>query len=85
MFRRHLLRTAAGALAIALSLAGAATAASPAAADVSVAARTVYYDASRAGEFATNFHQAAQIWNSSVSNVRLQAGTPASVILVSTR
>lgn len=81
MFRRHLLRTAAGALAIALSLAGAATAASPAAADVSVAARTVYYDASRAGEFATNFHQAAQIWNSSVSNVRLQAGTPASVVI----
>lgn len=81
MFRRHLLRIAASALAVALSLAGAAAAAAPAAADVTVAARTVYYDASRAGEFATNFHQAAQIWNSSVSNVRLQAGTPASVII----
>lgn len=71
MFRRHLLRTAAGALANALSLGGAATAASPAAADVSVAARTVYHDVSRAGEFATNFHRAAQIWNSSVRNRRV--------------
>lgn len=81
MSRRHLLRTAASALAVALSLAGATVVAAPAAADVTVAARTIYYDASRAGEFATNFHQAAQIWNSSVSNVRLQSGTPASVTI----
>lgn len=89
MFRRHVLRTAATALAVALSLAGVGASAAPASAapgpaapdDVSVAVRTIYYDASRAGEFTTNFTQAAQIWNSSVSNVRLQAGTPASVVI----
>lgn len=84
MSRRHLLRTAASALAVALSLAGATAVAAPAAAapgDVTAAARTIYYDASRAGEFTTNFNQAAQIWNSSVSNVRLQAGSPASVVI----
>ncbi|WP_372488268.1 snapalysin family zinc-dependent metalloprotease [Micromonospora hortensis] len=45
------------------------------------AIRTVYYDASRTGEFRTNFDQAAQIWNSRVSNVRLLAGTPASITI----
>ncbi|WP_442932696.1 snapalysin family zinc-dependent metalloprotease [Micromonospora sp. NBC_00821] len=45
------------------------------------AVRTVYYDASRTGEFRTNFDQAAQIWNSRVSNVRLLAGTPASITI----
>ena len=83
MFRRPVWRTALGTLAVVLSMAGAqAATAGAAAADVSAAAtRTVYYDASRAGEFTTNFTQAAQIWNSSVSNVRLQAGSPASVVI----
>jgi snapalysin len=82
MFRRPVWRTAIGALAVALSLVGTQAATGGAAvADVSAAARTVYYDASRAGEFTTNFTQAAQIWNSSVSNVRLQAGSPASVVI----
>jgi snapalysin len=60
-------------------------AASPAAADPAAAGevtpmvRTVYYDASGAGEFRTTFNSAAAVWNSSVSNVRLVAGSPATV------
>jgi snapalysin len=69
-------------MAVALSVAGVqAAAAGAASADATVAVRTVYYDASRAGQYTTNFTQAAQIWNSRVSNVRLQAGSPASVII----
>ncbi|MFI6266916.1 snapalysin family zinc-dependent metalloprotease [Micromonospora sp. NPDC051006] len=45
------------------------------------AVRTLYYDASRTGEFRTNFDQAAQIWNSRVSTVRLLPGTPASITI----
>nr|WP_091554533.1 snapalysin family zinc-dependent metalloprotease [Micromonospora pattaloongensis] len=82
MLRRSALRGVLGMLAAVLAALGTQTVTpGVAAADVSVAARTVYYDASRAGEFATNFHQAAQIWNSSVRNVRLQAGSPASVTI----
>ncbi|MBO4210129.1 snapalysin family zinc-dependent metalloprotease [Micromonospora echinofusca] len=76
MIRRQLFRTAAGLLAVALSLVGVQVVA---AAPASAAARIVYYDVSRAGEFATNFDQAAAIWNSRVTNVQLQRGTPASV------
>ncbi|EMF26393.1 metalloprotease [Streptomyces gancidicus BKS 13-15] len=39
------------------------------------AAVTVVYNASQAPTFATQIARSAQIWNSSVSNVRLQAGT----------
>lgn len=39
------------------------------------AAVTVVYNASRAPSFATQIARSTQIWNSSVSNVRLQAGT----------
>ncbi|GAA4151854.1 snapalysin family zinc-dependent metalloprotease [Phytohabitans flavus] len=67
-----------GLLALSLSLVGVQVLA---AAPASAAPRVVYYDASRAGEFATNFAQAAQIWNSSVTNVRLQAGSPATVVI----
>lgn len=82
MFRRKLSRVAGATLALVLSFAGALTATgAPASADVGATARTVYYDASRAGEFRTNFDQAAAIWNSRVSNVRLVAGTPASVTI----
>jgi snapalysin len=35
------------------------------------------YDASQAAEFSTTVDQAAQVWNSSVVNVRLVRGTPA--------
>lgn len=76
MIRRHRFRTAAGLLAVALSLVGVQVVAAPPA---SAAVRIVYYDVSRAGEFATNFDQAAAIWNSRVTNVRLERGTPANV------
>ncbi|MEU0581514.1 snapalysin [Streptomyces griseoincarnatus] len=39
------------------------------------AAVTVVYNASQAPTFATQIARSAQIWNSSVSNVRLQSGT----------
>ncbi len=77
MFRRQLLRTALAVVVATLAAAGVQlTSAAPAA-----AVRTVYYDASRTGEFRTNFDQAAQIWNSRVSTVRLLAGTPASITI----
>ncbi|MGV4888568.1 snapalysin [Streptomyces viridosporus] len=41
----------------------------------SAAAVTVVYNASQAPTFATQIARSTQIWNSSVSNVRLQAGT----------
>ncbi|MBQ1074249.1 snapalysin family zinc-dependent metalloprotease [Micromonospora sp. C31] len=84
MFRRQLLHAATAALAAVLAATGmqVATDTSASAADPGVsAARTVYYDASRAGEFRTNFDQAAAIWNSQVSNVRLVARTPGNVTI----
>ncbi|WBB69458.1 snapalysin family zinc-dependent metalloprotease [Micromonospora sp. WMMD812] len=77
MFRRHLLRTALAVLVAILAAAGTQVATGTAASAV----RTLYYDASRTGEFRTNFDQAAQIWNSRVSTVRLLPGTPASVTI----
>ncbi|MFD1539857.1 snapalysin family zinc-dependent metalloprotease [Nonomuraea guangzhouensis] len=44
--------------------------------------RTLRYDASRAAEFRGAVDQAAQIWNSSVANVRLVAGTPADFVVL---
>ncbi|MFF7948973.1 snapalysin [Streptomyces griseorubiginosus] len=44
----------------------------------SAAAVTVVYDASRAPTFSGQISRSAQIWNSSVSNVRLQSGSAAS-------
>lgn len=78
MIRRRLLRLATATLAAVL----AATGVQVVTASGAAAARTVYYDASRAGEFRTNFDQAAQIWNSRVSNVRLVAGSPANVTIL---
>lgn len=77
MFRGQLRRAALAMLAAILAAAGMQFATGTPAAAV----RTVYYDASRTGEFRTNFDQAAQIWNSRVSNVRLLAGTPASITI----
>jgi snapalysin len=85
MFRRTLFRAALGLVAGAAALAGAqVTTAAPAAAtaDSTMAARIVYYDASRAGEFRTNFDQAARIWNSSVTNVQLQPRTPGNITIL---
>lgn len=53
--------------------------AAPAPADVTPMVRTVYYDASQAGEFVTVVHQAASVWNSRVTNVRLVSGSPATI------
>ncbi|GAB3937895.1 hypothetical protein GCM10027614_16960 [Micromonospora vulcania] len=77
MFRRQVLRTVLAVLVATLAAAGVQLATGAPAAAV----RTVYYDASRTGEFRTNFDQAAQIWNSRVSTVRLQPGTPASITI----
>ncbi|MFF7286572.1 snapalysin [Streptomyces griseorubiginosus] len=44
----------------------------------SAAAVTVVYDASRAPTFSGQISRSAQIWNNSVSNVRLQSGSAAS-------
>ncbi|MET8268222.1 snapalysin family zinc-dependent metalloprotease [Micromonospora arida] len=77
MFRGQLRRAALAMLVAILAAAGMQLATGTPAAAV----RTVYYDASRTGEFRTNFDQAAQIWNSRVSNVRLLAGTPASITI----
>ncbi|SCG49556.1 snapalysin [Micromonospora rifamycinica] len=87
--RREFSRTAGTLLALVLAATGAVTATGTGAsaattatgADASVAVRTVYYDASRAGEFRTNFDQAATIWNSSVTNVRLAARTPGNITI----
>ncbi|WP_230881846.1 snapalysin family zinc-dependent metalloprotease [Planomonospora sp. ID91781] len=46
------------------------------------AVRVVRYDASRAAEFRSAVDQAAQIWNDSVSNVRLVAGSPADFVVL---
>ncbi|MFC4113410.1 snapalysin family zinc-dependent metalloprotease [Nonomuraea zeae] len=43
--------------------------------------RVLRYDASRAAEFVSAVNQAAQIWNSSVTNVRLIQGTPAQFVV----
>ncbi|WP_214411554.1 snapalysin family zinc-dependent metalloprotease [Sphaerisporangium fuscum] len=53
-----------------------------AAAPSASAARVLRYDASRAAEFRTVMDQAAQVWNASVTNVRLAAGTPADFVVL---
>ncbi|WP_442933778.1 snapalysin family zinc-dependent metalloprotease [Micromonospora sp. CPCC 205556] len=76
--RQQLSRTAGILVVLVLAAAGVVAGSGTAA---SAAARTVYYDASRAGEFRTNFDQAATIWNNSVSNVRLAPRTPGNVTI----
>ncbi|GAA3447183.1 snapalysin family zinc-dependent metalloprotease [Planomonospora venezuelensis] len=48
----------------------------------SAAVRTLRYDAGRAAEFRATVDQAAQIWNASVSNVRLVPGVPADFVVL---
>ncbi|MEV4115506.1 snapalysin family zinc-dependent metalloprotease [Nonomuraea sp. NPDC049695] len=50
-------------------------------AQAAVLVRVVRYDPSRAAEFVSAVNQAAQIWNSSVTNVRLVQGTPADFVV----
>jgi snapalysin len=78
---RMLARTLTAALGLLLSLATVQVVTAPAASADTVwpQVRTVYYDASGAGEFVSTFHSAASVWNSSVTNVRLVAGSPATV------
>jgi snapalysin len=66
----------------ALSLVGGQAAAATAATTPAAPPRTVYLDASGAGVWKTNVTQAVAIWNSSVKNVRLVEGSPATVTLV---
>ncbi|GLK09800.1 snapalysin family zinc-dependent metalloprotease [Streptosporangium carneum] len=63
-----------------VSPAQAATAA-PATTGKAAAVRVLRYDASRAAEFRSYIDQAAQVWNSSVTNVRLVAGSPADFVV----
>jgi snapalysin len=68
------LRNLTGALVVAVGLL--ALQAAPAAAAESVAAvRTLTYDASGAAEFKTAVDKGAQVWNASVTNVRLVPAT----------
>ncbi|GGM78973.1 hypothetical protein GCM10012275_57010 [Longimycelium tulufanense] len=80
MFVRKFARLIVGALVMMLAMVGAQVAAANAApevpADDTVAARTLYYDASRAAEFVDVVHRAAEIWNNSVRNVQLQRAQP---------
>ncbi|HWH00659.1 MAG TPA: snapalysin family zinc-dependent metalloprotease [Pilimelia sp.] len=86
MSHRSIPRAVGGLLALVMALAGAvatasAASAAPAApAAPAAAVRVIYYDASRAGEFVNTVHQAAAIWNERVPNIRLQAGSPASIV-----
>lgn len=54
----------------------------PASADAGVQVRTLRYNASGAGEFVNVVHQAAQVWNNSVTNVRLESGSPATITVL---
>jgi len=67
MFKKTLLAAAFGAAVVIAPLT-----AGTAAADVHVAAVTVYYDASGAPTFQNEIREGAANWNSSVSNVQLQ-------------
>lgn len=60
-------------LAAAVVALGAPATAAPVTRDATVT--TITYDAARAGDFAPNVTQAAQIWNGDVHNVRLVAAT----------
>lgn len=58
-----------------------ARAAVPAGASAASAVHVLRYDASHAAEFRTVMDQAAQVWNASVADVRLVAGTPADFVV----
>lgn len=81
MSGRMLIRmlTAALGLLLPLTLIQAVVTPSAVAGEITPLVRTVLYDASGAGEFRTTFNNAAAVWNSRVTNVRLVAGTPAQV------
>ncbi|GGT01604.1 peptidase [Planobispora rosea] len=77
-----MLRIIRSALAIALGLTFLTAVPAQAEPAPSAAVRTLRYDASRAAEFRAAVDQAAQIWNASVTNVRLVPGTPADFVVL---
>ncbi|HEY0638925.1 MAG TPA: snapalysin family zinc-dependent metalloprotease [Pseudonocardiaceae bacterium] len=84
MHGRMLIRMLTAVLGLLLPLAltqATASAAPPATpdADPGIQVRTVYYDASQAGQWVQTVHSAAAIWNSRVTNVRLVSGSPATI------
>ncbi|MCP2260025.1 snapalysin [Streptoalloteichus tenebrarius] len=85
MFLRRTTRALVALLVLTLGLLGAgygtAGAATGPEAEAS-AVRTLYYDSSRAAEFAKVIDDAAAIWNNSVKNVRLQKGSPANIVIL---
>jgi snapalysin len=66
----------------AAQLAPASAATAPQQAKPALAVRTVLYDASGAGIWKANVTQAVAIWNSSEKNVKLAAGSPATMTIV---
>ena len=72
MFRR----TVTVVVAFVFALVGGVVGGTAAAADVEVAAVTITYDDSRAGEFADAVAEGVAIWNASVSNVRIERAAP---------
>jgi snapalysin len=78
MSMRKAVRLAIVAAALAAGLVGAQTVTASAAA----APRTLYYNAGGAPAWRTEVTQAVAIWNSSEKNVRLKAGSPATITIV---
>src|SRR3954471_18087417 len=67
---------------VAVTLGGVTAQPSAATAATPRAPRTLHYNAAGAAEFSTVVAQAAQIWNGSVQNVRLVAGSPVDITVV---
>lgn len=76
MIRRTVMTLLAFALALVATVAATAATAPTASADVSVAAVTITYSDSLAGEFADEVAQGVAIWNASVTNVRIVRAQP---------
>lgn len=72
MFGRMIARVSVGALTVALTLVGGEFAQATTVSAAPAAARTVYYDASQAGSWASYIPQAVRNWNAKLHNVQLQ-------------
>ncbi|MBB5953723.1 snapalysin [Saccharothrix tamanrassetensis] len=80
MFRAKIVMAIAGSVA-AFVLVGMPTATAVSQQDSAV--RTIYYDSSRSAELAPLVDEAAQIWNSGVTSVRLEKGTAGITVITS--
>lgn len=76
MIRRTVISLLAFAMALVASVAATAVTATKASADVGVAAVTITYSDSQAGEFADEVAQGVAIWNASVTNVQITRAAP---------